>query len=140
MKRAPACPAVPVSWGELLDKIAILEIKRARIRDLAARAHVATELRLLSEIAMPVLDCPGVAPLCARLRTINAALWEIEDTIRKREAAGDFAAEFVRLARAVYHTNDERAAVKRELNLLLESTLIEEKSYADPNPGMARRA
>jgi hypothetical protein len=125
----PACPVVPVSWGELLDKITILEIKRERIGDAAARSNVARELDLLLDIAGSVGDTPVVAALRRRLRIVNERLWEIEEDIRMKERAGDFGDAFVRLARSVYLSNDERAAIKREINLLLESALVEEKSY-----------
>lgn len=130
MSASAATPRVPVSWGELLDKISILEIKRARIRDAGARANVERELRLLREIAGAVSAEPEVVRLTARLKEVNEALWEIEDAIREREAAKDFGTEFVRLARSVYKRNDERAALKRALNRLLGSELVEEKSYA----------
>lgn len=122
-------PMIPVSWGELLDKITILEIKRTRLGDAAALANVEHEHRLLTEVAADALTRADLAAPLERLRAVNTALWEIEDAIREEEAAGRFEAEFIRLARAVYHRNDERAAVKREINLLLGSALIEEKSY-----------
>jgi hypothetical protein len=124
-------PNVPVSWGELLDKITILAIKQERIHRAEARANVATEHRLLSEFGDMALRCDGVAPLYDDLRAVNEELWEIEDAIREQEAAGTFGATFVALARAVYHKNDERAAIKRAINLAMGSELIEEKSYAD---------
>ena len=120
-------PLVPVSWGEVLDKITILQIKDARIADPGKRANVAAELAALLVIAQPVLA--EAAELVARLRAINEKLWEIEDHIRDKEAAALFDAEFIALARAVYHTNDERAAIKRAINLALKSGLVEEKSY-----------
>lgn len=125
-----AAPSVPVSWGELLDKITILEIKRERITRAEARENVLREYRLLQRIGGPVLNRSGVAPLVRALKAVNEALWEIEDAIREQEAARDFGSDFIRLARAVYQRNDERAAIKREINLALESDLIEEKSYA----------
>jgi hypothetical protein len=125
-----ATPSVPVSWGELLDKITILEIKRERITRPEAHANVTREYRLLRAIGAEVLSRSGIAPLVAALKRVNEALWEIEDAIREEEAKRQFGAEFVRLARAVYQRNDERAALKREINLALESDLIEEKSYA----------
>ncbi|WP_051083533.1 DUF6165 family protein [Sphingomonas sp. Mn802worker] len=124
-------PMVPVSWGELLDKISILEIKCERIVRADARANVANEHRLLSEFGDMALRSDGIAPLYATLKAVNEDLWEIEDAIREQEAAGTFGAEFVHLARAVYHKNDERAGIKRAINLQLGSELIEEKSYAD---------
>jgi hypothetical protein len=122
-------PHVPTSWGEVIDKITILEIKVARLPTEAARSNAARELKLLAGIAAPVLASAQIAALVARLKALNEALWEIEDRIREHERAGDFGASFVGLARAVYHRNDERGAVKRELNLALGSALIEEKSY-----------
>lgn len=123
-------PSVPVSWGELLDKISILEIKRERIVRDDARANVAREHSLLSRIGAGALDQDGVGGLFRRLRTVNEELWEIEDAIRRQEAEHAFGADFVRLARSVYIKNDERAALKREINVTLESELMEEKSYA----------
>ena len=125
-----AAPSVPVSWGELLDKITILEIKRERVTRAEARDNVVRDYRLLRGIGAEVLSRSGVAPLVAALKRVNEALWEIEDAIREEEAKRQFGTEFVRLARAVYQRNDERAALKREINLALESELIEEKSYA----------
>ena len=122
-------PHVPTSWGEVIDKITILEIKVARLPTQAARANAAHELELLKAIATPVLAKAATASLAARLKTLNETLWDIEDRIRDHERAGDFGPSFVELARAVYHRNDERGAVKRELNLALGSVLIEEKSY-----------
>jgi hypothetical protein len=122
-------PTVPVSWGELLDKISILEIKRARIDRPDARANVLRELELLLEIAG---DMPArVADDYAALKRVNEALWEIEDDIRREEALGRFEGRFIGLARQVYIRNDERAAIKRRINDRLGSDLREEKSYAD---------
>jgi hypothetical protein len=123
-------PMAPVSWGELIDKITILEIKARRIADPAKRANVARELAALVAArdvggALP----PAIAPLADELRAVNEALWEIEDAIRDCEAAGDFSAKFVDLARRVYKTNDRRAALKRGINAALGSDLVEEKSY-----------
>ena len=123
-------PLAPVSWGELLDKITILEIKAERIADPAAHANVVHELALLREVAAPVLPQPDLAPLIDGLRRVNLALWQIEDDIRAREAAGDFGTGFIELARAGYLTNDERAALKRQVNALLRSELVEEKYHA----------
>ena len=123
-------PSVPVSWGEVIDKITILQIKVERLESQSARANATKELGLLSGIAGPVLARGDIAPMVARLKTVNQALWEIEDDIRDCERAGDFGLRFVELARAVYHTNDRRAALKREVNVALGSALVEEKSYA----------
>ncbi|MEH3038345.1 MAG: DUF6165 family protein [Sphingomonas adhaesiva] len=127
-------PSVPVSWGELLDKITILEIKRDRITRPDARANVLREHSLLARFGSGVLRNAAVRQLFGRLKTVNADLWDIEDAIRREEAAARFDDAFVRLARAVYHRNDERAALKRAINLALDSELIEEKSYADLTP------
>ena len=123
-------PMAPVSWGELIDKITILEIKARRIADPAKHANVARELEALVGArdaggALP----PAIAPLAVELRAVNEALWEIEDAIRDCEAAGDFSTKFVDLARRVYKTNDRRAALKRGINEALGSDLVEEKSY-----------
>lgn len=123
-------PSAPVSWGELLDKITILEIKRARIARPDAIANIEREHRLLHAIAAPILERAEILLLFDALRGVNEALWEIEDAIREEDACGRFGAEFIRLARAVYHRNDERAAIKRMINALLDSELVEEKSYA----------
>jgi hypothetical protein len=122
-------PLVPVSWGELLDKISILEIKAERIAAQPARANVERELALLTSVAARLGDNPGLAGWKRDLRQVNEALWDIEDSIREKEAASRFDQEFIELARAVYRTNDRRARIKREINLSLGSQLIEEKSY-----------
>jgi hypothetical protein len=124
--------STPVSFGELIDKITILEIKAEQIRDPAKVANVRTELDLLgSTWAAHPASKTDIADARARLRAVNQALWDIEDRIRLKEKAKAFDAEFVELARAVYFRNDERAAVKREINEKLGSTLVEEKSYQD---------
>jgi hypothetical protein len=121
-------PVIPVSWGELLDKIAILEIKAARLRAPEAAANVECELMLLREAAGSLP--PETAPLRSALLAVNTRLWRIEDEIRAKEAAGDFGPGFIALARAVYRENDERGRIKRALNRLLQSALVEEKQYA----------
>jgi hypothetical protein len=124
--------SVPVSFGELIDKLTILEIKDARIGDAARRANVRTELDLLASTweAAPA-SRTDIAAERARLRAVNEALWDIEDHIRLKEKARAFDAEFIELARSVYIRNDERAAIKREINQKLGSTLVEEKSYQE---------
>ena len=134
-KQAPArthedvAPRAPVSWGELIDKITILEIKSERLTSESARVNVHKELALLSEIAGRKIS-GDVAARKAELRAINADLWEIEDRIREMEARQEFDADFIALARSVYRRNDARARVKRALNDLLASEIVEEKSYA----------
>ena len=127
----------PVSVGEFLDKITILEIKSERIQDAAKLENVRNELSTLRATwgASPYADA-DLEPEYSRLKHINEQLWEIEDDIRDKERDQCFDEDFIRLARAVYVTNDERAAVKKALNLKLGSDLVEEKSYADyQNPG-----
>lgn len=119
-------PRVPVSWGELIDKITILEIKVERLRAPAAVANAQRELELLRDVLGALED---VAPLKEALATVNRTLWDIEDGIRAKEAAGVFDAEFVALARGVYHNNDERSRIKRAINEKLQSVIIEEKQY-----------
>jgi hypothetical protein len=122
---------VPISPGELIDKITILEIKSVHITDAAKVANVRHELALLeatwreSSYSTGDIEAEWVA-----LRGINQKLWDIEDRIRDKERARSFDGEFIDLARAVYVTNDERAAVKRQINTKLGSKIVEEKSYA----------
>jgi hypothetical protein len=121
---------VPISPGELLDKLTILRLKAERIGDPAKRANVARELAGLEEIWQREVPRAGeLRDEAAALARVNAALWDVEDALREREAAGRFDAEFVSLARSVYRHNDERAALKRRVNERLGSALIEEKAY-----------
>jgi hypothetical protein len=123
---------VPLSPGEVLDKITILRIKSARMSDPKKLANVRLELDALEATwkssAYADIDVAGDVQA---LLAVNERLWTIEDDIRDKERAKEFDAEFIRLARAVYIENDERAAIKRRLNLKLGSSLVEEKSYAD---------
>ena len=121
-------PLIPTSWGELIDKITILEIKAVRITAPAARANVEKELALLAAIAAPVL-AGDMAELKSALRVVNETLWDTEDAIRGKEKANDFGADFIALARSVYKQNDSRAELKRGINNALGSDLKEEKSY-----------
>jgi hypothetical protein len=126
-----ADPVVPVSWGELLDKIAILEIKRLRLRALSAVANAERELAALTPALGALEPAPaGLAELRAALAAVNQRLWAIEDRIREKEAEGDFGSGFVTLARSVYRENDERGRIKRAINVLLGSQLVEEKQYS----------
>lgn len=126
----------PVSVGELLDKIAILEIKRDRMTDPAKLANVRKELGALEVIWAGRRESHiDVSSLRAALRQVNEKLWDIEDEIRVLEHQRRFDAEFIRLARAVYFTNDERARLKRELNQTLGSAFVEEKQYVDYRGG-----
>lgn len=123
---------VPISPGELVDKITILEIKSERMTDATKLRNVRTELDLLNSTW-------GASPLAANdiveewraLKAVNEQLWDIEDRIRDKEREAKFDAEFIELARAVYVTNDERAAIKKRINTRLGSVLVEEKSYTD---------
>ena len=123
---------VEVSAGELVDKITILEIKAERISDPDKLANVHRELSSLTATRRAAIPGSGeLDEFTAELRRINEQLWEIEDDIRDCERNGDFGERFVELARAVYRTNDRRAAAKRSINELLGSELVEEKDYAD---------
>jgi hypothetical protein len=120
---------VPVSWGEVIDKITILEIKAARMADPDKVANVRKELDLLEGRLTAAARAPEVAAVRAGLLGVNGELWDIEDEIRDCERAGDFGPRFIELARAVYRTNDRRADLKRDINRLLASGIVEEKSY-----------
>ena len=121
---------LPTAPGEFLDRLTILEIKSERIADEAKLVNVRRELELMRETwAASPLAVRDVAALVAALKQVNGSLWEIEDSIRAKEAARLFDAEFIELARDVYRTNDRRAAIKRELNVALGSEILEEKSY-----------
>ncbi len=124
----------PISLGELIDKITILEIKAVNIDDAAKLKNVTHELDVLNAKVNSLLDDAGqakLAPLKQSLKDINQELWVIEDDIRDCERAKDFSDKFIQLARAVYFTNDKRAAVKKDINLAFGSELVEEKSYKD---------
>ena len=121
---------VPRSPGELLDKITILRIKAARMTDSTKVRNVRLELDLLEKTWRDSgAAIPEVTTDEAALQRVNEALWDIEDKIRDKELAQQFDAEFIELARAVYVTNDERAAVKKRINVALGSRIVEEKSY-----------
>lgn len=123
---------VPVSPGEVLDKITILEIKSERMTDEAKLVNVRHELELLKDTwARSVREDKIIRDLHSRLKEINEALWDIEDAIRDEERKQSFDERFIELARNVYFTNDRRSKVKKELNLHLGSRIVEEKSYQD---------
>jgi Family of unknown function (DUF6165) len=126
---------VPISPGELLDKITILRIKSKRMSDAKKLANVRLELQELEQTwaASPYSKINIAADIDA-LHAVNEKLWVIEDDIRDKERAQAFDAEFIRLARSVYFENDDRAAIKRRINVTLGSTLVEEKSYAAYKP------
>lgn len=122
-------PTIPVSWAELFDKIAILEIKTRRLHSPSAAANAAHELELLREVAAGAERPPGSVELRFALLAVNTRLWHIEELIRDHERKGCFDAGFIALARAIYRENDERGRIKQALNQLLGSALIEEKQY-----------
>lgn len=123
---------VELSYGEMLDKITILQIKSERMTDAAKVANVNKELNLLNDLwKTDEKSSVDIAKEIAELKKINEALWDIEDDIRDKERAKEFDEKFIELARAVYVTNDQRANVKRVINEKLGSELVEEKSYAD---------
>ena len=129
---------VPVSFGELLDKIAILQIKSERMSDAVKLVNVRNELSALETtwMAHPAAG-HNIVELRAQLKAVNERLWVIEDDIRIKEKAQEFDSEFIRLARAVYFENDDRAKIKKDINLALGSSYVEEKSYQDYKAGSA---
>ena len=123
---------VPVSPGEVLDKITMLEIKSERIDDEKKLVNVRRELDLLNKTwAASINEDEVIRNLHTQLKEINEALWEIEDDIRDKERAKEFDERFIELARSVYFTNDRRSDIKKKLNLHLGSEIVEEKSYQD---------
>jgi hypothetical protein len=128
--------SVPISPGELIDKLTILKIKSARMQDSKKLANVRAELDLLQQTwAKSAYARADIAAEAAALQTVNERLWVIEDDIRDKERAQAFDQEFIRLARAVYFENDERAAIKKRINEKLGSSITEEKSYRDYKGG-----
>ncbi len=121
---------VEVSPGEMIDKITILSIKSERIKDETKLTNVNHELEILSlKLEQEIPHSTELRRLMEKLKLVNEELWDIEDNIRDCERAGNYARKFTDLARAVYKTNDKRARIKRDINLLLGSIIIEEKSY-----------
>ena len=124
--------SVPVSVGEVVDKVTILEIKSARITDPGKLRNITAELDSLRPLVIGgIFERDEVVTLTDALRAVNGELWDIEDDIRAEEAAGRFGDRFIELARAVYITNDRRADLKKAINLATGSALVEEKSYED---------
>ena len=123
--------SIPVSPGELIDKLTILEIKLEHIDDAGKRANVRHEHELLTAVWVAAgQENETISRLRAELLEVNQQLWDIEDAIRDCERAGDFGDRFVTLARSVYLRNDQRAALKKRINTELGSRIVEEKSYA----------
>ncbi len=120
---------VPISVGELMDKITILEIKSERIKNPAQLKNIMHELEALRAVRLGHIDRAMSDKLSAELKTVNAKLWDVEDAIRDCDARGDFGGSFIEVARAVYRLNDERSRLKKAINVASGSRLFEEKSY-----------
>ena len=134
MERDSHTLLVPVAAGELIDKITILRLKEERLQRQEALANVHRERQALETAlneADPALSSGGVIPLTNALQAINTQLWDVEDALRLLESEQRFDKEFIRLARSVYQLNDQRAALKRQINEVCGSSLIEEKSYGE---------
>ena len=129
-------PMVALSWGEVIDKITILEIKQQRLSSAAAIDNVRRELAALNEVVAGATVPDGLNALKQALKSVNEKLWDIENMIRAKEAEAAFDHAFVELARSVYVNNDERANLKREINKLLKSELVEEKQYTPYAPSL----
>jgi hypothetical protein len=130
MKKSFATPLTPISWGELIDKMTILEIKLIKIKSLDAQSNIKKELGYLNEI---IKNNIGVNELIKEIKLklldVNMQLWLVEDDIRNKELKQEFDKDFIELARRVYKLNDERAKIKKQISKMLNSELIEEKSY-----------
>lgn len=123
-------PLLPVAWGEVFDKLTILAIKLDKITDVEKRANIAKEFEAIGSVVGDFQQYPdGLEDLYQELKAINLRLWDVEDGKRACERDQNFGPEFVALAREVYFGNDKRAVVKRQINELLGSALVEEKSY-----------
>jgi Family of unknown function (DUF6165) len=121
---------VPISVGELMDKITILEIKSERLKNPSQLANVTRELAALRAVQLGDIDRAMLDKLSAELKRVNAKLWDVEDSIRECDARGDFGQSFIELARAVYRLNDERSRLKKAINLASGSRIFDEKSYS----------
>mgnify|MGYP000742891095 FL=1 len=122
-------PVVPISWGELIDKITILEIKDLKIESINAKKNIRKELNYLLGIAQLEKMPKAIEVLKSELSNVNLKLWAVEDQIREKELAGEFDKTFIELARSVYRLNDVRAKTKQSINIMLCSELVEQKSY-----------
>jgi len=129
-------PMVALSWGEVIDKITILEIKQQRLSSPEAIDNVRRELAALNKVVAGAAVPDGLATLKQALKAVNEKLWDIENKIRAKEAEAAFDRSFIELARSVYVNNDERAKLKREINKLLKSELVEEKQYTSYAPSL----
>ena len=130
-------PMVALSWGEVIDKITILEIKQQRLSSADAIGNVRRELSVLNKVVADTAVPEGLAALKQALKAVNENLWDIENQIRAKEAQSSFDRQFIELARSVYVNNDERAKLKREINRLLKSELVEEKQYTSYAPSLS---
>jgi len=128
-----ATPLTPISWGELIDKITILEIKQINIKSTSALSNINKELGYLSEIVKNSGVSELITELKKQLLDVNKRLWQVEDEIRDKELKQEFDLFFIELARKVYQLNDERAKLKKDINQVLKSELVEEKSYKNFN-------
>jgi hypothetical protein len=128
-----ATPLTPISWGELIDKITILEIKQINIKSTSALFNINKELGYLSEIVKNSGVSELITELKKQLLDVNKRLWQVEDEIRDKELKQEFDLFFIELARKVYQLNDERAKLKKDINQVLKSELVEEKSYKNFN-------
>jgi hypothetical protein len=132
MNKSFTTPLIPISWGELIDKITILEIKQLNIKSLNAQSNIEKELGYLNAI---VKDNEGLAEFVKEIKkqllNVNMQLWQVEDDIRSKELKQEFDTVFIGLARSVYILNDDRAKLKKQINKLLNSELTEEKSYGN---------
>lgn len=138
-KPGPRPILLEVGSGELIDKLTILQIKAEQMVDAAKRSNVCRELAVLEAARIAYIeDSPELVRLEAELKRVNLALWRIEDEIRTCESLGFFGPDFIALARAVYKTNDQRASIKRQINILTGATVVEEKSYGDAPPEVRR--
>ena len=120
---------VTISVGELIDKFVILDINSERIKNANQLANIANELGALRAVRLGEVDRVRLDALSAELKRVNAKLWDVEDSIRECDSRGDFGDDFIELARAVYRFNDERARLKKAINVESGSRLVEEKSY-----------
>jgi hypothetical protein len=134
MNKITNTPFVPVSWGELLDKITILEIKELKIHANTAQENIKKELQYLLDVANAESFPDELIVLKSELKNINLKLWDIEDQIRLKELTAEFDIYFIELARSVYLLNDIRAKTKQTINLILCSEIVEVKSYTNFNP------
>lgn len=131
MNEKIATPIIPISWGELIDKITILEIKNLKIASITSKKNICKELNYLLEIANLDKMPKEIKELKSELSNVNLKLWDVEDQIREKDLQGEFDDTFIELARSVYQLNDVRAKTKLSINIKLCSELLEEKSYKD---------